>query len=224
MRERSVPSFLLMNIHTLDNQKLVDNLRLSILWIYVNPNKPYDHGAAIKLRSQLRVERELQNQKNVVKQREEMTEARRNYLNLCRDIAELCFDFELSGASDQITSGVIKWTDAIKDLRTGKTISTPRKLLDGTDGVTVGWSAPNADAITETMKFLSQLRARLDGFEYFFSIPRPYAKPSGEESLFAEKPSEYVKFYIKLTWSPLSDKELVKRVQKIVSKSKLSKK
>lgn len=220
MDEREIPSFLLTDINTIDRKKLLSDLRLGLLWIFcTDGTKPFDKGEALRLQSHIKAEHEARNRKRAAKQLKEKRAYQHNYEKLCEAIAETCFEFELSNPSDAIPSGIIAWTDKIKDEK-GKVLCTPRSLLDGTDAVTIGWSAPNANARTETAEFLNQLRARFENFEYHFSVPRPYTKPDADASPFAETPSEDVHFDIKLVWSPLSDRELMRKVAKIISKYK----
>lgn len=217
MDNKQIPSFLLTDINTLDKKKLQNNMRLAVLWLFVNGDKPFDRAEALRLQSHIKAEHEARNRKQGAKLLKEKTERQRNYRELCQAVAEQCFEFELSEASDKVTAGVIAWNSPIKDLRSGKMLATPRSLLNGDHGVSLAWDAPNFDVRTETTEFLAALRKRLDGFEYLFSLTRPYTKP---ESHFAEKLSEYITFYAKLTWSPLSNRELVRKVAKIISKYK----
>lgn len=221
MNLEKVPNFLVKDVSTSseDRKRLLTDLQLSVLWLFTNGSKPFNRVEARRLQLQFRAENEARRLKRGAKLLKDKAALQRNYSELCRIVGEQCFDFELDGDAREVTVGTLAWNTPIKDVKSGKTICTPRSLLNGVDGVTIGWDTPNFDVKTETKDFLAALRERLEGFEYFFSIPIQYKKPNSRNISV-----RYVKFYVKLVWSPLSNNELIGKVRRVISKFKWHKK
>ena len=216
MDERKIPSFLLTNTQQSadDRKRLIADLQRLCLWRFANGSKPYDHEAAIQLQTKLRAQRQVRLLNEAKRETKRVEEAEKRRLELCREIAKICFAVIVEGSEDQVRPiGKINFNEKIRSKSTGAVLGTPFSLFESV-GVTQWGVSGISDPRENLTKYLDKLRSYYHDFQQdFVSDCHP------EEISISEYPDKYVRFRLRLQWKLFSKHEIEKKIRKLLAKS-----
>jgi hypothetical protein len=227
--ESKVPSFLVRDVsaNSSDQKALLFKLQRLALWQYVNGDKPFNDVAAVDLQRRLSLAYQERLRVESAERKRVRIQEEVDYADLCRLIVEEVFSVEYEREDFGVKP--IGWHDKIVDEITKKSVGTPSQLFNKeADGaVAMAWHAVNANAETDLINFLSQLRRKYDGFDYYFSFDRERLKPSSFlrdaagvvlqliRGVEPETP-KYFGFRLHLTWKPSNEAEVAKKLETII--------
>lgn len=202
-------------------RRLITDLQLFALWQHTNGDKLYNKKEAAKLQKQLRHRYNIHKQRQTQKRLEKRQKAQKEYLELCRSIAETVFTVEVLG-KDVEPTGEVDWDTPIKDEVTGSKVGTPRSLFNGIDSpIVLDWDMRPFDAREKSQLdgYLNKLM-KYDGFSYPFSFAREDLDGGQpirlikEKLPFGQEPEPFFSFQLRLSYRPRT-REIRKKITKI---------
>ncbi|TSA55495.1 hypothetical protein D4R42_05485 [bacterium] len=199
---KQVPDFLLENVEVCsdDQKKLLLDLQSLALWREIQGNKPYDREKALKLRTKLALQRDIQ-LRNFAEEKIRIQNNAEKALQIsCSSVAEVSLGVEIYSENPEdisTPSGEICFNDKITDKRSGITYGTARELLleDGINWTDCG--NPSEDLVG----FVANLKKRYGEFSRTYSFRRPNEP----------KNTRFCRFTLKLKCRSFSDAELSKK-------------